>query len=325
MDIARACLIALALTGRTDWDADKEIRCLYSLSNRSERHYRKIALTKRSGGLRTLYTPDFLLKTVQRNILRNVLSHFPLSPFATAYREKCSTLDNARPHVEQKQILKLDIESFFDNITFIHAYRLFRKTELPIAVVTLLSRLCCYRDALPQGAPTSPAISNLIMKGFDDSMGQWCQERNIVYTRYCDDMTFSGDFDARQVKNRVSGLLYEMGFALNVRKSRLVMMDKRQTVTGIVVNQKPQLARDTRRGLRQEVYFCQRFGVTSHLMRTGAFNPKVSQQEQRLRYLQSLQGKIAHLLQINPDDDEFQNAQSAVRRLLKEESASISD
>lgn len=323
MDAARACLIALALTGRTDWNADREIRCLYSLSNRGKRHYRKIVLTKRSGGLRTLYAPDILLKTVQRNILRNVLSHFPLSPFATAYREKCSTLDNARPHVEHKQILKLDIENFFDSITFIHVYRLFRKTELPVAVVTLLTHLCCYRDALPQGAPTSPTISNLIMQRFDDSIGKWCRERGIVYTRYCDDMTFSGDFDARQLKNKVRGLLRDMGLTLNVRKSRLITAARRQTVTGIVVNQKLQLARDIRRKLRQEVYFCQRFGVESHLMRTGAFSPQANQREQRLRYLQSLQGKIAYLLQINPSDAAFQNARSAVRQLLKEESALV--
>ncbi|GKX57278.1 reverse transcriptase [Leminorella grimontii] len=322
MDAARACLIALELTGKTACPADKEIQCLYALSNRSDRHYRKIVLTKRSGGLRTLYAPDILLKSVQRNILRNVLSLFPLSPFATAYREKCSTLDNASPHVAQSNVLKLDIENFFDSITFFHVHRLFKKTELPAAVVTLLTHLCCHRDVLPQGAPTSPTISNLVMKRFDDVIGLWCQERDIVYTRYCDDMTFSGDFDARQVKNKVRGLLYDMGFTLNARKSRLITANQRQTVTGIVVNQKPQLTRDIRRKLRQEVYFCQRFGVASHLVQTGDFNPQESPREQRLRYLQSLQGKIAYLLQINPDDAEFQNARSAVRQLLKEESAS---
>ncbi|SQI44250.1 Retron-type reverse transcriptase [Leminorella richardii] len=314
MDATRACLLALELIGRSDWSADREIRCLYALSNRSERHYRKIVLTKRDGGSRVLHAPGFLLKTVQRNVVKNVLSHFPVSPFATAYRPGSSTLCNASPHVGRKQILKLDIEKFFDNIRFTQVYRLFNKTELPAGAVTLLTHLCCYRDALPQGAPTSPALSNLIMARFDDLLGIWCKERDIAYTRYCDDMTFSGDFDAHQVTNKVRGLLNDMGFTLNSRKSRRIARGSQQTVTGIVVNHRPQLPSEFRRALRQEVYFCQKFGIASHLERIGS-------SETPLRYLQSLLGKIAYLLQINPDDAEFQRAKAAIGQLLKAETS----
>ena len=85
------------------------------------------------------------------------------------------------------------------------------------------------------------------MRCFDERIGEWCQARGITYTRYCDDMTFSGHFNARQVKNKVCGLLAELGLSLNQRKSCLVAACKRQQVTGIVVNHKPQLAREARR------------------------------------------------------------------------------
>lgn len=86
MDATRTTLLALDLFGSPGWSADKEIQRLHALSNHAGRHYRRIILSKRHGGQRLVLAPDYLLKTVQRNILKNVLSQFPLSPFATAYR-----------------------------------------------------------------------------------------------------------------------------------------------------------------------------------------------------------------------------------------------
>ncbi|WP_146644237.1 reverse transcriptase family protein, partial [Escherichia coli] len=126
---------------------------------------------------------------------------------------------------------KLDIENFFDSISWLQVWRVFRQAQLPRNVVTMLTWICCYNDALPQGAPTSPAISNLVMRRFDERIGEWCQARGITYTRYCDDMTFSGHFNARQVKNKVCGLLAELGLSLNKRKGCLIAACKRQQVT----------------------------------------------------------------------------------------------
>ncbi len=315
MDSTRLCLLALELLDHPGWSAEREIGVLYALSNHTERHYRKIILSKRDGGSRTLFAPDRLLKTVQRNILKNVLSFFPVSPFATAYRTGCTLSGNAYPHLRQPQLLKLDIEQFFDNISWLQVWRLFRQTTLPVNVVTLLTCLCCRHDALPQGAPTSPAISNLVMRHFDEQIGQWCQARGITYTRYCDDMTFSGNVNARLVKNKVSGLLNGMGLNLNKRKSCLFTADKRQTVTGIVVNEKLQLSREQRRTLRQEVFYCQKYGVISHLMHCGKLNLSADHNEQARTYLHSLQGRIGWLLQVNPEDKVFQQAHQLVKRL----------
>lgn len=312
MDATRVCLLALDLFSSPGWSANEEIRRLYALSNRISKHYRTIVLSKRDGSERQILAPDYLLKTVQRNILKNILAHFPVSPFAMAYRPGCTVVHNARPHLDQPQILKLDVENFFDNIRWLQVWRVFRQTTLPNAVVTMLTHLCCYRDALPQGAATSPAISNLVMQRFDERMGRWCQERNVVYTRYCDDMTFSGEFSARQVRNKAAVLLAEQGLRLNKRKTAQIPAYQQQTVTGIVVNEKLQLSREQRRLLRQEVHFCRKFGVASHLSRSG------QPTEPALRYLQRLQGKIAWLLQVNPDDCTFRQALRDVQQMIRQ-------
>lgn len=312
MDATRVCLLALDLFSSPGWSANEEIRRLYALSNSTSKHYRTIVLSKRDGGERQILAPDYLLKTVQRNILRNVLSHFPVSPFATAYRPGSTVVHNARPHLSQSQILKLDIEGFFDNISELLVWRVFRQTTLPNAVVTMLTQLCCYRDALPQGAATSPAISNLVMRRFDERIGRWCQERHIVYTRYCDDMTFSGEFSARQVRNKAAALLAELGLRLNKRKTALIPAYKQQTVTGIVVNEKLHISREQRRLLRQEVHYCLKFGVAAHLSHSG------KSAESALCYLQRLQGKIAWLLQVNPDDRAFRRALRDVQQMIRQ-------
>jgi len=318
MDATRVCLLALDLFNSPGWSASQEIHRLYALSNRGERHYRRITLSKRDGGERLVLAPDYWLKTVQRSILTQVLSCFPVSPFATAYRPGSTVVDNASPHRQQPQLLKLDIENFFDNISWYQVWHLFRQTTLPSGVIVMLTHLCCYREALPQGAPTSPTISNLVMRHFDEQLGAWCQARGIIYTRYCDDMTFSGDFDAREVKDKVTALLAKMGMRLNKRKTALVCACQQQRVTGIVVNETLQLSREQRRTLRQEVYFCQKYGVIAHLSRRGNLDSSADPAEQARHYLHSLQGKIGWLLQVNPQDKAFVQARRDIRQLLSE-------
>ena len=113
----------------------------------------------------------------------------------------------------------------------------------PPAAGVLLTSLCCYRDCLPQGSPVSAAVSNLVMRPFDEYMGTWCRERGISYTRYCDDLTFSGDFNVKEVRDKAENFLKVMGFSLNRKKTRVLGRGQRQCVTGIVVNDFPQAAR----------------------------------------------------------------------------------
>ena len=307
----RYFILSLKLTGSMRLSAEKQLALLYGLSNHPEDHYTKKKIPKRQGGFRTLYTPDPLLKYVQRQILRRVLVQFPVSGCACAYRSGGSTRANAIPHVGKEKILKLDIHDFFASISYISVcQRAFPGTIFPPQVQTLLASLCCYDSMLPQGAPTSPYISNLVMKPFDGYMEEWCRQRGISYTRYCDDMTFSGSFDAREVTAKVRAFLLCLGFELNEKKSRLITQGGRQEVTGLVVNDHVQVSKAYRRRLRQEWYYIRKYGLKGHLARINYNNTEEA-------YLASFSGKINHVLQSCPEDAYFQEIKLALRSRAK--------
>ena len=166
-----------------------------------------------------------------------LLVHMPVSRYATAYCYGSSTLCNAKHHIGKRVVLKLDILHFFDSIR----YSTVKDAAFPSKIYSeplriLLAMLCYYKDVLPQGAPSSPAITNLIMFSFDEHLGQWCRERNIAYTRYCDDMTFSGDFDPAEVTDFVRLELKKLGFLLNEQKTQVQRPGWQQSVTGIAKN-----------------------------------------------------------------------------------------
>ena len=208
---SREFLLSLNLTGNLNLTKEKQLSLLYGLSNHTEEHYQKIQIPKRNGAWRTLYVPDSLLKYVQKQILHKVLTQLPVSYCASAYKKGCSLKENAAPHTGKSIVLKLDILDFFGNITYISVYQHAFPGELfPPPVRTLLAHLCCYRDFLPQGAPTSPYISNLVLFPFDRYMERWCKNQNITYTRYCDDLTFSGSFEPETVIRKVSSFLLRM-------------------------------------------------------------------------------------------------------------------
>ena len=148
------------------------------------------------------------------------------------------------------------------------------------------------------------------MYEFDELVGQWCRDRAISYTRYCDDMTFSGDFDPLEVIRFVKLELKGMGFLLNEQKTQIQRPGQQQTVTGIVVNEKLSIASDYRRKLRQELYYCQKFGVAEHLRKAGL---KMSTEA----YLQHLLGKVNYVLQIRGNDQELIEARQWLCTQLK--------
>ena len=246
-------------------------KVLYSVANTLPRHYHRVEIPKASGGTRVLTVPDEGLKRIQRAIAEKLLSYEPISRCAAAYHRGASLLKNASPHIGKEKLLKLDIRNFFDSITYAQikesAFPADRYAE-PLRI--LLARLCYYQDGLPQGAPSSPMLSNIVMRKTDRRIELYCSERNVRYTRYSDDLFFSGAFDEKELESFVGETLREKGFFLNRKKTLLAPAQKRQTVTGIVVNEKPNLPSDYRRKIRQEVYYCRRFGVSGHLARLSS-------------------------------------------------------
>lgn len=278
-------------------DLGLPLRTLYAVSNRIPAHYHRAEVPKRDGGVRVLRVPDPVLKDIQRRIARVLLSGMPVSPHATAYRYGAGVVENARRHVGRPELLKLDILHFFDSIRYIQVKEAAFPAEIyaePLRI--LLSMLCYDRDVLPQGAPTSPWIANLVLRPFDEKLGAWCRARGVVYTRYCDDLAFSGTaLDG--VEERAEEGLRALGFRLNGAKRALCRDGQQKRVTGLVVNERVAVPACRRRRLRQELYFCRSRGVEEHLRAAGLA-------EGREQCLRRLLGQVDFWLQAQPDSQE---------------------
>ena len=292
-------------------DLGISLKTLYSVSNHIDSHYREVQIPKKDGSFRTLSVPDELLKHIQRRITERLLDYEPVSRYATAYRLASGIRKNALPHVGKSAVLKLDIRGFFDGVTYsLVKDKVFYPEKYSEPIRILLTILCYRQDVLPQGAPSSPVITNIIMRDFDEAVGAWCAGKGIAYTRYCDDMTFSGELHADEIKSFVSGELAKLGFYLNERKTVVATSCDRQTVTGIVVNKRLNASPEYRRQIRQEIFYCCKFGVDEHLARTGnEASPE--------KYLHSLLGRVEHVLHISPDDKTFREYKETVVDMLK--------
>lgn len=290
-------------------------RTLYAVSNSMEKHYHTVRIPKKDGGYRKLTVPDELLKMIQKRITEVLLLPLPVSHAASAYLPGRGIKRNAAPHAGKPVLLKMDIHHFFDSVLF----RDVKDRAFPAEIYSeplrvLLSTLCYGMNELPQGAPSSPAISNLILYRFDEKLIELCRQRGIYYTRYCDDLCFSGNFDAEALKKEVTELLTAEGFFPNRRKTAVLKSGMRQSVTGLVVNERVNVPSEYRRKIRQEIYYIGKFGLASHMERMNA-------QETELSFLRKLLGRICYCLQINPEDRKMQQGKEAIVKLIMERSA----
>ncbi len=286
-------------------------KTLYAVSNSIRNHYRTVMIPKNSGGFRKLSVPDEILKSIQKSITEKLVLPIGISKYAKAYYPSCSIVKNARLHVNKEIVLKLDILNFFDSITYITVKnKVFPSTVYAESLRILLSLLCYYDNGLPQGAPSSPAISNVIMYEFDEMLGKWCEGYGITYTRYCDDMTFSGDFNPDTVISFVRNELKKYGFLLNEQKTKIQCDGNRKIVSGVVVNEKPSVPIEYRRKLRQEIYFIEKFGIYSHMEKA-----KIDASPDK--YIRQLFGRINYVLSINPNDKYFLQSRNLLKKELK--------
>lgn len=291
---------------KTNHDRDIAIKNLLFITNNPEEQYETVYITKANGKKREINKPDIVLKSFQKSVYKNILLHIPTSDYAVAYKKGSSLRYSTAVHIGKPMILKLDIKNFFGSILYKTVQEMFLKHGYDYYMATTLTTLCCYKGRLPQGTPTSPAISNIIMKDFDDKVACFCNTRNIAYTRYSDDMTFSGSFDSNEVIEFVKDKLNKSGFQLNNKKTKLIKQGQRQTVTGVVVNEKQQLPKKYRKQVRQEIHYCQKYSVKSHILHANLTdyirpNGEVYYKE----YLLNLYGRINYALQINPYDNEM--------------------
>lgn len=217
--------------------------------------YRETFIPKKKGGARRLLIPDPALKALQRRILGRLLARLRVHPAACGFERGKSIVDNAKPHVGKAVVIKLDIVDFFPSITSERVEWYFRRVGWNAEASALLAKLCTHEGGLPQGAPTSPRLSNLLHFGLDSRLTRKMERFRGAYTRYADDLTLSLP---REVPKRARGLIQYVrrlakvyGLTLHLKgKLRVLRKHQQQRVTGLVVNQKVQLPRKTRRWLR---------------------------------------------------------------------------
>lgn len=288
-------------------------RTLYSLSNNINSHYHSVVIPKSDGGSRKLSIPDYSLKNVQKRINNVILSCMNVSIYAKAYTNGDSPLRNALPHLDKKTILKLDIRKYFDHITYpLIKESVFKKENFSESNRILLSLLCMFNESLPQGAPTSPAISNILLYDFDNWIGEWCRRQDITYTRYCDDMAFSAEeLNSDIIIERVRLGLKKYGLYINNKKTQIIHDGQRKKITGIIVNDKPNVSIDYCKKIRQEMYYIRKFGIDSHLKAIG-YEKTVDD------YLRSLLGRINFVLSISfsKEFDDYRTTIAYIRNTI---------
>lgn len=278
--------------------------------------YRDFEITKKNGKKRPISEPLPSLKEIQIWILKNILEKVPVNSFAKAYKPKTSLIENLKFHKNQSKVFTLDLENFFPSIKIELVEKIFLELGYSKMVSNLLAKLCTRDDALPQGAPTSPYLSNLIFKKADAEIVDFCKQRKIRYTRYADDLSFSGNFDENELLDKVIKTIEKLKLHINKSKTKLMTPDMRQTVTGIVVNDKPQVAFNKRNELRQAMFYIKKFGFDEH---------RVYKEIKQANYLEHLLGRINFVLQINPKDTEFLEYKSILHDLKKKEDTKIKE
>jgi len=227
-------------------------RLLTSFIHKPENHYRTFKIPKKCGGEREIASPRFFLKTIQFWLKSYFLDGLKVHDACHAYATGRSIISNANLHVGKCYVANIDIENFFGSITKDHVFRLLRKHEIGQHLAGAISRLVVLNGSIPQGAPTSPVISNAVLFEVDQVMSVISAKKGLVYTRYADDITISGDSKAEIIEliGVFSAELQKFGMTLKDTKTRVASNRASQRVTGLVVNSGVMPPKDYRKKIR---------------------------------------------------------------------------
>ena len=297
-------------------DIESLVKYLYIMIDGIENDYDEFSIKKKNGKLRKITKPNEALADIQKRIYKYILKGNPVSPCAAAYVKGASIRDATEKHIGYPMLLKLDIKSFFESIDYETVKDVFLSLGFDNYQAITLANFCSYKGKLPQGTSTSPAISNLVMREFDDHLSNYCLKHDIKYTRYSDDMLFSGDFDAKHLIGYVNLLLQDFGFELNRNKIKVIKQGQRQSALGVVLNEKQQVSKEYRKQIRQEIYFCSKYSVKSHLEHINNERFILPNGEpDYIGYVANLYGRINFALQINPEDTEMISYRNSLKSL----------
>lgn len=286
---------------------NKSINTIYHIANNQGKYYSEVIISKRNGKDRKLHVPCKELKHLQRFILNSLLSWYKPLDCVMGYVKGRGIKENAKVHLNSNYILKLDISDFFGSIHFGKIVNNILPSIYDENLKVLVTNLCMFNGSLPQGAPTSPIISNIVMAKFDEIVSNYCMENNLVYTRYADDMFISSenDFDYKKVLHKIEYLLKKYySMKLNREKTHYLHDGLKEELCGVIVNEKMQTGKKYRDSIRQEMYYLDKYGVEKHIYALF-YDKKIDSVISPLEYYKKLLGKINHVLNINPEDNKF--------------------
>lgn len=263
--------------------------------------YRRQVIAKASGKERVLHIPGPGLMKVQRDLNRHLQAvYYDLMPAGVHGFVRCpadgvkarNIVTNALPHIGKKVVISMDLFRFFPSLKATMVQKLFLEPpfHFGLNMASALALLCTYRHSLPTGSPLSPVISNFVCLGMDADMALLARKHGYAYTRYADDLTFSGERPPEagffESVTRTAGA---HGFILNRRKTRIQRSTSRQTVTGIVANRKPNAAREYKRKLRAQLHALDTLGP--YLATCRNFKIREAPPQLVSQYLLTLEGK----------------------------------
>jgi RNA-directed DNA polymerase len=245
-------------------------------------HYQRFTIAKKSGGERHISAPMPRMKRAQYWVLDNILAKMPVHEAVHGFLPGRSILSNAAPHVGQDVVINLDLKDFFPSIGMRRVRGVFRQLGYSSQVASLLALVCTEAPTdevqldgrryfvargervLPQGAPTSPMLTNLLCRRLDARLAASAAKLGFRYTRYADDLTFSADpahsRDAGKLLWRVKQIVASEGLTVHPDKQQVMRRHRQQHVTGIVVNDKLSTDRDTLRRFRAVLHQAERHG-----------------------------------------------------------------
>jgi RNA-directed DNA polymerase len=274
-------------------------------------HYIHFQIPKKTGGVREISAPLPRLKQAQQWILDNILERVVLHPTAHGFRRGRSIITNAQPHIGAAVVINLDLQNFFPSISYRRIKGIFRALGYSEAIATVLGLICTEPDVtaveldgktyyiaqtqrhLPQGAPSSPALTNLLCRRLDRRLDRLASDRGYIYTRYADDLTFSTtDSDKlREIGNILHGtqnIVTHEGLTIHPAKTRVLRQSQQQEVTGVVVNQKLNVDRATLKRFRATLYQIEKDGLAGKEWGQGT------------DLLQSIGGFAHYVAMVNP-------------------------
>ena len=273
-------------------------------------HYRRRSLQKRDGSFRWIESPKPVLKRVQRIIHREILVHIPTHCCAHGFCRGRCIQTAVEPHVGKSGVLRMDLHDFFGSIRFARVRTLFSLAGYAPLIADTLARLCtapaiprddgvatqlCH-SRLPQGAPTSPGIANAVAFRLDRRLTGLSAANGFEYTRYADDLIFSGDEDmlrkAKRFATSTAAIAMEEGFRMNFHKTKVMKQGCQQRVLGMVLNQRQNVPRSEYERLKATLHNCYKHGSASQ------------NRDEHPQFRDSLRGKIAHVARSNPQRGE---------------------